>query len=98
VAHTNRDAGLPGSLDAHPGEQIRIPYCVTNSARTDRVTVGLFEAQKYVEHFYLSVVGSIIRFLDRWQTVHCTITYLVTMSVSLARSSLRPWFEYSMDA
>ena len=39
VAHTNRDAGLPGSL----GGQIRIPYLLTNSGRTDRVTVGLFK-------------------------------------------------------
>jgi hypothetical protein len=59
VGHTNRDAGLPGSLEAHPRNKIRTPCCVTNSARTDRVTVGLFKAQKYVEHFYLPEGGSV---------------------------------------
>jgi hypothetical protein len=60
VGHTNRGAGLPDSLEAN---KMRTPCCATNSARTDCVTVGLFKAQKYVEHFYLSEVGS-IRFLD----------------------------------
>src|SRR5258708_6215454 len=46
------------------GSKVRLPCCVTNSARTDRVTVGLFKAQKYVEHFYLSE-GDLIRLLDR---------------------------------